>query len=51
MSVLHDPLNNLSIDYILEQNKYPEIPLAMRNIQNLCNLPKILNNDLIIMDR
>ena len=51
LSVLHDPLNNLAIDYILEQNKYSEIALAMKNIQNLCNLPKIINNDLVIMDR
>lgn len=51
LSVLHDPLNNLAIDYILEQNKYSEIALAMRNIQNLYNLPEIINNDLIIMDR
>jgi len=51
LSVLHDTLNNLAIDYIMEYNKYPEIALAMRNIQNLCKLPKIKNNDLLIMDR
>ena len=51
LSVLHDALNNLALDYILEESKYPEIALAIRNIQNLSKLPKIENNDLIIMDR
>jgi len=51
LSVLHDPLNNLAIDYILEPNHYPEIALAIRNIQNLEKLPNINNKDLIILDR
>ena len=41
LSVLHDTLNNLAIDYILEWSKYPEIALAIRNIQNLENTVKI----------
>lgn len=51
LSVLHDPLNNLALDYILEPSKYWEIALAIRNIQNLNKLPKINNKDLIILDR
>lgn len=51
LSVLHDPLNNLALDYILESSKYPEIALAIRNIQNLNKLPNINNKDLIILDR
>lgn len=51
LSVLHDPLNNLSLDHILEANNYPEIALAIRNIQNLSTLPNIWNKDLIILDR
>jgi hypothetical protein len=35
----------------LEESKYGEIALAIRNIQNLSNLPKIQNKDLIILDR
>jgi len=51
LSALYDPLNNLVLDYILEESKYGEIALAIRNIQNLSNLPKIQNKDLIILDR
>ena len=51
LSVLHDPLNNLALDYIMEESKYPEIALAIRNIQNLAKLQDIINRDLIIMDR
>jgi len=51
LSVLHDPLNNLALDYILEESKYPEIALAIRNIQNLNKLEKINSKDLLILDR
>jgi len=50
LSVLYDPLNNLALDSILESSKYPEIALAIRNIQNLELLPKIGNGDLAIPD-
>ena len=51
LSVLHDPLNHLAIDYILEPNNFPEIAIAIRNIQNLIKLPNVNNKDLIILDR
>lgn len=50
LSVLHDPLNNLALDYILESNTYPEIALAIRNIQALDKLESKIK-DLIILDR
>jgi hypothetical protein len=35
----------------MEESKYPEIALSIRNIQNLAKLQDIINRDLIIMDR
>lgn len=51
LSVLHDPLNNLAIDSILEKGNYSERALAIQNIQNLTKLNWIENNDLILFDR
>lgn len=51
LSTLHDPLNDLALDYILERWNYSERALAIKHVQNLKNLQNIEEKDLIILDR